>query len=124
MIEIVRGDYTEAVAALRLAERLLPDGVGGTGEMAYAYALANRPSDAERVAVQNVDLDTGPVNAINISLALGEYGRALDLLEAVIVNRPPWAIGMLFIKFNSMADPLLEEPDFRDARNRLTKAAP
>ena len=132
-MDVVRGNAVEAEAALRLAE-----GLDRNRELS-AYDLANRArvygvlglrDDAKRyfreIEEWALEHPTGPGDWARAYLAIGDRDRALDWLNTAAkeIEAEEAIIGwfsLIIIATNSIADPVLEEPEFAEVRNRMLR---
>jgi hypothetical protein len=75
-------------------------------------------TDAERVATTLVAQagDVPSVDAASIYAALGDRGRALDILEQATASRQP---AVLFLRLDPRFNPLQREPRFTALIKRL-----
>ena len=118
-----RGDRTQALEQLRIAEELIPPDSEGMAPLAHGYRLAGRPEDAERAFVSwqrtVADRDYSGLNVRSWAyLAVGDRRQALLAMEEA-ADCGDFGPGMRFVKVNPFFDPILEEPEFVEARNRL-----
>jgi TolB-like protein/Flp pilus assembly protein TadD len=131
--EVARGNMTEALDELEAAETRIDLSAASPellAELAYAYSRAGSRENARRI-VDIIESDSSNthvgVGARAMSLlALEQYSEALVLLResAVdVVNEGAIDGGfksLAQISANAIADPELEQPDFRDVRGQLT----
>jgi len=120
--EVRRGNFDEAVRRLHVTEQLYggrPRQPFRYGQMALAYAQAGQREDAIRLfsALEEraTETEVGDANWALAHIALGEYDRALERLEAAMET--PAAINytaLVMIKNNDWADPELEQPRFKE----------
>jgi TolB-like protein/Flp pilus assembly protein TadD len=122
-----RGRPAEALPYLQTAEQLIGSLESGwvASQLAYAYALAQRPDDARRVFDRvmrlSADRRVGPLSWAWAYLAVGDQERALEWLNTAARDRAPDE-GSFFrnnFKRNSAGDPVLEQPEFVEVRSRL-----
>jgi TolB-like protein len=130
--EIARGNLAEALKELGTAEALIDLSTASPdllAELAYAYSLADSGEDARRIVdilEKNSSHTYVGVGARAMSLlALGQYSQALAQLReaAVVIDEGIMDGGfksLAQISANVLADPALEQPGFREARNQLT----
>lgn len=131
ILEIARGNPDAAITQLEFSERLsgpnplmvfLP-------EWAYAYGLAGRRDDAERLfaAIERA-VEAGGLPGAGgwamAHLAIGDEAGALEWLETAaekIANHEPdeGFFSLINLRQNHANDPVLERPEFVDVRNRL-----
>jgi TolB-like protein len=129
-VEIARGNAEAAAAELARAEQLLAQSrqVVFLPELAYSYARIGRPADVERIVAEieqapdGVEIGSG--GRVMIYLAVGDRSRAVEELEAAITKIENYEIdegffNLMNVRMNVTADPLLEEQQFVDLRNRL-----
>ena len=130
--EIARGNLADALNELATAEALIDLSTASPdllAELAYAYSRADSGENARRIVdvlEKNSSHTYVGVGARAMSLlALGQYSQALvQLREAAAVIDEGIMDGgfksLAQISANVLADPALEQPGFREARNQLT----
>jgi len=125
-VEAARGNFEKVVEYLALFQQLGETetlGQGGLARMAYVYSLAGLPDEAARLVRQTADLATPPstIQRALGQLALGNTDAALQLFQQAAEYRLPSAGATLtnMIKNNLYDDPVLEQPEFVEVRNRL-----
>ena len=120
-LELSRGNLTEALEHARFSEQLAGDTIrrpGITSEYAYLYSRVGALDDAIRMA----DRVTGNAST---HLARGNHGQALALLQADAERRelnglpPPFGYTLSFIIWNTFNDPILDQPEWIQVRERL-----
>jgi TolB-like protein/Tfp pilus assembly protein PilF len=125
--EGVLGNNAEARKHTQIAEQLLGDNINPAwvGEMLFSYAQAGCPEDAQRIfhrLEEMAETRRIPNSAWILGyLALGDDEQALHWLNAAADSPEPYVgyFGLMRIKLNAMASPVLDEPRFRKARDRL-----
>jgi tetratricopeptide (TPR) repeat protein len=122
--EIIAGNREEGLRYLRIAEQF-PLTPGTLSVLVVGYALAGEMDDALRNMEQfEAFAKENPVGDgiwTLVYAALGEREKAMDHLERAIDNPVPggdW-LPLLNVKTNSNRIPMLDEPEFVEARNRL-----
>ncbi len=125
--EHVLGNERRALEGIRIADQLLPDAAPPAIHLhlAYCFARLGQSEDALRV-ISNVEAMIGdrfvdPIVWVFVHLAAGEPGRALQWLTKAVEepeNRQE-VFARTFIKQNSWSDPVLDQPEFIEMRNRL-----
>ncbi len=107
------GQYEQALASLRETDPQVsqPDALTIRG---YVYARLGQPDEARRALARLEELSNDrPVSSFHkavISIGLGEYDRALDLLEQAAEERT-WHLAIL--KVEPVFDPVRGEPRFQ-----------
>jgi hypothetical protein len=97
-------------------------------ELAYEYSRIGRVADAQRIAAEieqgasGVEIGSG--GRAMTALAVGDHARAVEELEAAIVKIANYEIdegffNLMNIRMNVTADPVLEDPQFVDLRDKL-----
>jgi len=127
VVEATRGNYEEAVRNLRRAEELFGENITQVfryAHLAQGYALAGEHQDAERVvsALTERAQETSIGEAVwaLAYIALGDYDQALTRLRAAMAAPSSASyVTLLEIKANPWADPVLDEPRFRDVLSGL-----
>jgi TolB-like protein len=129
-VEIARGNPDAAATELARAEQLLEGNrqLVFLPELAYSYSRIGRNADAERIAAEigqaGSGIEIGSGGRAMIALAVGDRARAVEELEAAIVKIENYEIdegffNLMNLRMNVAADPVLEEPQFVDLRNKL-----
>jgi TolB-like protein/Flp pilus assembly protein TadD/uncharacterized membrane protein YhdT len=129
-VEIRRGNPDAAATELARAEQLLEGNrqLVFLPELAYEYSRIGRVSDAQRIAaeieqaVSGVEIGSG--GRAMTALAVGDRARAVEELEAAIVKIENYEIdegffNLMNIRMNVTSDPVLEEPQFVELRDKL-----
>ena len=127
VVEATRGNYEEAVRNLRRAEELFGENITQVfryAHLAQGYGLAGEHQDAERVvsALTERAQETSIGEAVwaLAYIALGDYDQALTRLRAAMAAPSSASyVTLLEIKANPWADPVLDEPRFRDVLSGL-----
>jgi len=101
------GRYAEALAALRQTDQPHTESIRG-----YVLALLGRTDEARGI----LDSLSGPLAKAVVHLGLGEYDRALDLLEQAAESRP-WPLRLL--KVEPAYDPVRDRPRFQALLRRM-----
>jgi hypothetical protein len=122
--EILSGNRQEGLIHLQTAERLFGDSIPSFRivQIAYAYSHLDRRADVDRLFTKLSDTaENDPVSrgmwAMGY-LALGDSEQAWQHLEAAVVpGEPLIVLGQL--KANEFDDPVLEEPRFKELRDRI-----
>jgi adenylate cyclase len=126
-VEGMIGSRAEALRETRLGEHLVRDYTNPAffGTVADSYARLGLGDDVERIYrhVQGM-AERGRVPAtawIWVYLALGDEERALHYLKAAADNPESYVghFGLMMIKANVFRSPMLDQPRFRAARERL-----
>ena len=122
-VEALRGNATEAVRLLQLAEQLGPP-LFHLVRMVHAYALAGRPEEARRIFTEFEERATaegiGDAWWASAYIAVGDYGQARQRLESAVNAR--LAIdqtALIALASNSWRDPELDKPEFRELLDSL-----
>jgi len=131
--EIARGNIASALEELRAASELIDESQADPellAQLAYAYARAGSKDNALRVVeiissmARNTYVSVG-ARAMS-AIAAGEYSEALTLLEEFAVDVKSNEVidggfkSLAQIAANALADPALEQPNFREVRGKLT----
>ncbi len=127
VVEATRGNYEEAVRNLRRAEELFGENITQVfryAHLAQGYGLAGEHQDAERVvsALTERAQETSIGEAVwaLAYIALGDYDQALTRLRAAMAAPSSASyVTLLEIKANPWADPVLDEPRFKDVLSGL-----
>jgi Tfp pilus assembly protein PilF len=117
-----RGDFEKAIEHMRNLERRLPPNAGSMIS-AYAYGLAGSRAGATRLFNLDDDLTAGEayvsetIRALGY-LSIGDNEKALEHLKNAAANprRDLAARESAYIRVNSFADPVLEQPEFVEVR--------
>jgi hypothetical protein len=127
LVEIYRGDQTEAARQLLLSEpmTMTTESPQWPALAAYAYARLNLDEDAARLLARFDELAAEqrvPAAAdIMAHLARGEEEAALARLDEAAEERVPYeAFNLLMsIAANRFRDPVLDKPEFAAARGEI-----
>ncbi len=121
------GNEQRALEGIRIANQLLPDAAPPAIHihLAYCYARLGQREDAEKV-INKVEAMIGdrfvdPIVWVFAHLAAGDPGQALRSLTKAVEepqNRQE-IFARTFIKQNSWFDPVLDQAEFIEMRNRL-----
>lgn len=117
-VEGSRGNVSEAVSRLRLAERLGPLPAYRLAQMAHIYVLAGFPGEAAKIfdqfEEQATQEDIGDGWWAYAHVAMGEYDKALQRIQSA-VNRRVNAdqVALLILAANTWRDPQLDAQEFR-----------
>ena len=125
--EGVLGNHAEALKHTQIAEQLLLDDINPAflGEMVASYSRAGYPEDAQRIfhrLEEMAETRRIPSPAWCLAfLALGDDEQALHWLNTAADSPEPYVgyFALMRIKLNAMASPVLDEPRFREVRDRL-----
>jgi tetratricopeptide (TPR) repeat protein len=128
MVEIARGNPQAAVRELELIEQLGGTTIETLPWMAHAYARAGRVADARRLfdrfehAAAGGDFGAGAW--VEAYLAIGEHKKALAWLELAAqkaARHEPDAhfYGLMNLRMNVLADPVLDRPEFVAVLGRI-----
>ena len=86
----------------------------------YIHAVTGRPANAQegldRLELLSRSQRVSPWHAAVICVGLGEYDRALDLIEQAVRDRD-WQVRMLPVE--PILDPLRSHPRFRALADKL-----
>lgn len=130
-MEIARGDPAAAITQLEFSERLAGDQplIVFLPEWAYSYGRVGRSEDARRLfdAMQRAEQQGGRPGAggwAMANLAIGDNERALEWLEIAAEKTAKHEpdegfFNLINLKMNVTNDPVLEQPEFVDVRNRI-----
>jgi Tfp pilus assembly protein PilF len=117
VVEAHRGNVTEAVRLLQVAEQLGPP-LFHVVRMVQAYALAGRPEEArrmftefeQRAAAEGI----GDAWWATAYVAVGDYEQALERLELAVNGRSPVdQTALIELARNTEGNPELDKPEFR-----------
>src|SRR5690606_1634000 len=125
-----QGHRAEALAEIKMSRQLFGEdflSMPTAFEFAYYYARLGLHEEAARLvaALEDRTLAHRDDGMWALAyLALGERDRALDVLERVIDRAErqelePAFLPLMMLRLNEVADPVLELPEFVDARGRL-----
>ena len=115
-----KGMYGDAVAELEEARALFGDSPARAAEVAHAYAVAGRTSEARALLVELTELSKQEyVEAeliAKIHIGLGEHNEAFEWLEKAYADR---SVDRVQFKIDPLLDPLREDPRFSDLLRRI-----
>ena len=125
--EFALGNRDAALEALTLLEQIAAlDSPNSTAWLAYGYGLVGQRDDARRVfeALEAVAASIDYVDPVLWAMAymgVGEYDEALNRLKLAIENpasvrRTTYALNIMK---NLWSDPILEEPEWVEIRNKM-----
>ncbi len=125
--EVSRGNRTGALVELQIAEQIygenISDGSMRISQLAAGYAQMGRRDDVVRLfAALEARAEENVVNAAHwalIYIALEDYDQALEWLEVAVDDQAPDLVTLGEIKANPYADAVLDEPRFRELRDRI-----
>lgn len=125
--EYALGHEAQALAALRLADRLLPDQAAPALHVHIAYGLSRlgQRQDTERLLAKLRSMlgerYVDPIVWVWADLAVGENVRAAESLRKALtkpeLRQEPFVRN--FIRENAWRDPALDEPEFVELREQL-----
>jgi len=126
------GNFSEAVAQLRIAEQLEPkEHAFVNARLAYGYSRAGRTEDAKRlfdeyqralpaycrtIVCVSGDLETIVVWAY---LAIGDDQQALEAIQQLTETQNGLSLWAHELRVNAWNDPILDQPEFVEVRSRL-----
>ena len=116
---VAKGQWQEGIAAYQRARQLenKPWVIAGLG---YAYAVAGRRSEAQKVLAELKELSkqkhVSSFWLATIYAGLGKKDRALELLENSYQER---SLFMAWLKMEPKLDPLRSDPRFQDLLRRM-----
>jgi len=117
---IEQGLFEEGLREAQISHDLCPANSSGLANAAYAYALAGRPSEADRILAALLELAPKQyVPAFNIAMiynALGQTRDALTWLERGMEQRAPY---MTFLASDPKWKNLRDEPRYLALLRRL-----
>lgn len=127
LVEIYRGDQTEAARQLLLSEpmTMTTDSPQWPALTAYAYARLNLDEDAARLLARFEELAAEQrvpgAAEVMAHLARGEEEAALARLNEAAEERAPYEAFnlMMSIAANRFRDPVFDKPAFADARREI-----
>jgi adenylate cyclase len=127
VVEALLGNREESLRETRLAERLMRDFINPAlvGQLAANYHRAGDQEGVERIHRRIQEMaDRGHVPHVTwiwVYLSLGDDERALEHLKAAGDDPESYVghFGIMMVKFNLQRFATLEEPRFREARERL-----
>jgi serine/threonine-protein kinase len=107
------GKFADAIREFHEAQRLSRPHPHLNGLLGYAYALSGETETAQ-AALENLTQRSlwqcvPAYSMALVSIGLGDYGRALDLLEGASLERSRY---MVFAKTNPLLDPIRSERRF------------
>ena len=124
-VEVSRGNWTAAITELDIAERIFGASIQSQRypQLANAYAQMGRRDEVERLFAElEVRAQDSPVNAALWALmyiALEDYDQALEWLEVAVDDQAPDFVTLSEIKANPYANPVLDEPRFKELRDQI-----
>jgi TolB-like protein/thioredoxin-like negative regulator of GroEL len=114
-----QGKLSEAVAEFERATAL-DDSPEPRAQLAHAYALAGRKSEARKLLAELMERAKhqylSPYNLALIYVGLGDHPRALRSLEDALIDRSEWCP---YLKVDPRLDPLRSTPRFQDLLRRM-----
>jgi len=122
--EISGGSPSEGLKELQLAEELWANAMptDRIAQFALGYSQLNLRGDVERLLTEfeNRAKETPVGNAqwVTFYLAYGDYEEAFERLEALLSD-PAGEFRLGQIKANDYRDPVLDEPHWRELRDRI-----
>jgi tetratricopeptide (TPR) repeat protein len=128
LVEMARGDEAEALSYLRVGEYMMEaPGELFSPALSYGYARLDRAADADRVREQffqrvaDGDVDAPSSSALALfSLAQDDVGTTLAHIRNAVENEiEPLEFAGYIIKYNLIADPILERREFVEQRSFL-----
>ena len=126
-IELLRANKTSALEYLREQERRGIRPPAAIQTVAYFYHLLGADNDARRLIgtfeVFAEDYAVGPGDWALAALIEGNQTEALQWLQRAAGQRPPKpdAVSVTLIATNRYSDPVLDQPEFVEVRNRLAR---
>ena len=126
-LECAQGNHGESLKQTQIAEQLLRDDANPVylGELAFTYARLGHREDAERIfhrLEEMAETHRIPTVAWILGyLALGDDEQALHWLNTLADSPEPYIgyFSLMNMKANAFSYPALDEPRFREARERL-----
>ena len=126
-LECSQGNHAEALKRTQIAEQLLRDDANPVflGELAFTYARLGHREDTESIFYRLEEMAEThriPTAAwILGSLAMGDDERALHWLNTLADSPEPYVgfFSLMNVKANAFSYPVLDEPRFREVRDRL-----
>ena len=126
-LEYTQGNQAEALKETQVAEQLLRDDANPVflGELALTYSRRGHREDAERIfhrLEEMAETHRIPSTAWILGyLAMGDDEQALHWLNTAADSPEPYVgyFGLMNIKANPYSYPVLDEPRFREVRDRL-----
>jgi DNA-binding winged helix-turn-helix (wHTH) protein/Flp pilus assembly protein TadD len=107
------GKFADAIREFHEAQRLSRPYPHLNGLLGYAYALSGETETAlealENLTQRSLRQCVPAYSMALVSIGLGDYGRALDLLEGASLERSRY---MVFAKSDPLLDPIRSEPRF------------
>jgi len=125
--ECTQGNHDEALKQAQIAEQFLRDGLNPVllAELSNIYARLEHHQDAERIfrrLEEMAETHRIPATAWILGyMALGDDKSTLRWLNEAADSPEPYVgyFGLLNIKANAFASPVLDQPRFREVRERL-----
>jgi TolB-like protein/Tfp pilus assembly protein PilF len=119
LVDEQQGKFSEAVTEFQRATAL-DDSAEPRAQLAHAYALAGRKSEARKLLTELIARPKhqflSPYNVALIYVALGDYPRALQSLEDALADRSEWCP---YLKVDPRLDPLHSTPRFQNLLRRM-----
>ena len=124
IVEASRGNTTEALRRLQVAEQLVGENSFRLAQLARAYSLMGRSEDAMRmfVKLEEVAEKTLVGDAIWAAgyIAIGDFDQALQRIQSAVRDRVPTDfVTLTGVAANSFSIPELERPEFRELLDTL-----
>jgi len=124
--EVSRGNYDEALRELQFAEEVYQGGISSLrlGQFAFAYGQMGRPEEARRfLSMLEASAQEEPVTEAVWAMAyfaVANYEEAFRRLEnAVTSPQAGEQVALSELKANAYGDPVLDEPRWRELRDRI-----
>ena len=118
-----QGQIDAGIASLERAVALSPNTTQWRAQLGQAYALAGRTSEAREILRQIEETAktayVSPYHLVFVHAGLGEYERALDLLESAVSEHAGAAYG---IKGSFLLAPLRPQPRFQAMLRKMNLA--
>jgi len=120
-IEAARGNSAVALENLAIQETLGMGGSGAHARAAYVYSRFGQDQDAARMFERLRQRSPSSIQLATGHLSVGNTDEALRLLREVAESELPASGSLLtmIFKTNLYNDPVLERPEFIEARSRL-----
>jgi serine/threonine-protein kinase len=105
-----QGKVDEGLRSLERAVELAPGETIWEGQLGQALGLLGRKEEARAILARLVQRNANPYHTAYIEIGLGEFDKALDLLEKAIETKSAAAYG---IKGSFLWEPVREHPRFQ-----------